>query len=241
MIRLRPTVGPAAGKLRLYLSPPWPLDDIEKTLFTAPPVKLADDDSDDALTATDEALNFRLGAGSRRGGVMEQPVVRSHLPGRPECPSFPVGLDACLADASPNPALPPPCEPASDAGGVPGFVASLGLPPEQSQCLVDFLAFLCVPVSKQQPFTGAPSVVAHVLDLLDAAEGEQLAAVLEACAQVFGAAGPDGTIDSSAVAEDFVSVVACDADGKLLPGGEVFGAAGTPTTPPPVTPGPACS
>jgi hypothetical protein len=263
---------PATGRLRLFLALPWPLDDIDiqKTLFTAPLVKLADYDSDDALGATDEALNFRLGAGSRRGSVMEKPVVFSHFPGRPEFPSFPVDVDGCLADPAPNPPPPPPCEPATDPGavpaaevclygpgpglrpllgnlppnvcsGVPGFVATLGLPPDQSQCLQDFLAFLCAPVSKQQPFTGPPSVVAHVLDLLDPAQGEQLAAVLEACAAAFGAVGPDGTVDSSAVAEDFVSVGVCDALGNLLPDGDVLGAVGSPTTPPPAQAGPACS
>jgi hypothetical protein len=41
---------------------------------------------------------------------MKQPAVVSHLPGHAEFDSFDLDVDACLADDTPNPPTPPPCQ-----------------------------------------------------------------------------------------------------------------------------------
>lgn len=112
---------PAKGTLTLSLSLPWPLDDIHlvKGLFDIKKVTLASYDSDDSLTQADERWNLRLGAGSARGAVTTQPVAFFHYPGGGELASFPVDVEACLADEAPNPPPPPPCEETPPQGAVP--------------------------------------------------------------------------------------------------------------------------
>lgn len=262
------TLDPAKGTLNLFLGLPWPFDDIDitKTLFSVSKVTLAKYDSDDGLAPGHEVRNLRLGTGSAAGNVTEKPLVTSHLPGGGEFQSFPVDVDTCLADATPNLPTPPPCDPVLDPGEPPSaglclygpgpildlqlppnvcqhlesFVSGLGHPPLQAECVADYLAFLCSPVSKQQPFGGLPSVVSHVLDLEDPSGGEKIASLIEACAGAFGEAASDGSIDPNPVAEDFLSFALCTADGTLLDGDDILGATGSPGTPPPVNPAAAC-
>jgi len=275
-LRVRPqqtaqaTLDPATGKLRLTLSLPWPFDDIDmtKTLFSVPAVTLAQYDSDTTATAADEILAFQLGTGSAKGNVSEQPVARSHLPGGLEFASFPVDVDACLADESPNPPTPPPCKPTQSPGkppsaeiclygpsadtrellgalppnvcaDVPGHVSGLGFDAAKTECLERFLGFLCSPVSKQQTHQSL-SVVAHVLDLLDDEEGHLLSEVLMTCAEAFDTPGPDGLIDTTYWSEQFVATALCTADGTLLGPSDLFDAVGDPTKAPPVVPASSC-
>jgi len=265
-------LSPAKGTLSLHLGLPWPLDDIDitKKLFEIQKVTLADYDTDDGLTQVDEKWNFRLGTGSARGAVTTQPIASFHFPGGGEAASFPIDVAACLADETPNPVVPPPCEPAPPQGAVPSAEVCVfgpgeglraiapGLPPlpsdacshlpgweatltaftpEQRECLHGYLAYLCSPTSKQQ---GSPSVVAHVLDLLDPADGQALADAMEVCANAFGTPGGDGSIDSSAIAAGFIEAGVCKVDGTILAQDEILGAAGPAQQPPLAQAGPAC-
>ena len=84
--------------------------DITQKLLSIPSVSLASYNSDSALTKNDEQYIFRLGTGSRDGDVMKQPAAVSHLPGHAEFNSFDIDVDSCLADDTPNPPTPPPCQ-----------------------------------------------------------------------------------------------------------------------------------
>ncbi len=244
--------------------------DITKDLFAIKKVTLANYDTDDGLTQVDEKWNFRLGTGSARGAVTTQPTASFHFPGGGEAASFPIDVAACLADDAPNPPVPPPCEAAPPQGAVPSAEVCVfgpgeglreiapGLPPlppdvcnhlssweatltmfdsEQRECLLGYLEYLCSATSQQQ---GAPSVVAHVVDLTDPADGQALADAMEVCANAFGVPAQDGSIDSSAIAEGFIEAGVCNADGKILAEGEILGAAGPPQQPPLPQTGPAC-
>ena len=213
--------------------------DITKDLFAIKKVTLANYDTDDGLTQVDEKWNFRLGTGSARGAVTTQPTASFHFPGGGEAASFPIDVGACLADDAPNPPVPPPCDAAPAQGAVPSAEVCVfgpgeglrtiapGLPPlppnvcnhlpsweatltmfdsEQRECLLGYLEYLCSATSQQQ---GSPSVVAHVLDLLDPADGQALADAMEVCANAFGVPRADGSIDSSAIAKGFIEAGVC--------------------------------
>ncbi len=138
------------------------------------------------------------------------------------------------------PMLPP--LPPDVCKGVPAWVATLTMfSQEQQECLLVYLEYLCRPTSKQQPWgVSKKDVVAHVLDLLDPKDGQALADAMQVCAQAFGVPGPNGVIDSSAIADGFITAGICKADGTILEEGEILGAAGNPQQPPTAQQGAAC-
>jgi hypothetical protein len=258
----------AKASAKLNLSLDLLFDEISwvETLFTVDPVTLAQYESDDALppagTAADDGASFRLGTGSRRGDVMKKPVVWSHLPnpsGGVELQSFDVGVDACLADPTPNPDTPLECDPLPAEGGppakelcaygptndleqpfgaplppqvcdnVPGYLAQL--PPAIVECAGSLLEFLCSPVRKQQPLAGSFSeVVSHVL----AVGTEELPNEAEttAFANAIETCAPS-LGGAQAAAEKLFDYKICEADGTLFEDDEIF-AAQNPTEAPPI-------
>lgn len=263
-------LNPAKGTLHLHLPLPFPFDDIDitKTLFSVPSVSLAQYDSDDSLGPAYELTAFHLGTGSAKGNVTEQPTAKTHLPSGLEFASFPQDVESCLDDPAENPPTPEPCDPVPDPSEPPGteiclygpglglrgilgslppgvcadvasYVAGLGQGPDQSACLEQFLGLLCSPTSKQQTYQGL-SVVSHVLDLTDDAEGLAVAQAVAACAAVYSTPTADGDIPTSDAADKFVSMRVCKPDGTLLADDDVWGAVGNPTTAPPVMPASSC-
>jgi hypothetical protein len=107
----------------------------------------------------------------------------------------------------------------------------------QRECLLGYLEYLCSPTSLQQ---GAPSVVAHVIDLTDPADGQALADAMEVCAHAFGVPRADGSIDTNTIAKGFIEAGVCNGDGKILAEGEILGATGPGQQPPIPQKGPAC-
>ena len=226
---------PLLGKLSLYLNLAFTEIDIEKQVFKTESIPLASYDSDDSLVAKDEEHVFRLGTGSASGNQMKKPVVRSHLPGGPEFASFPASVDACLADSTPNPPTPKPCDPVQDSGEpqsievcaygptadlrpiisnlppnvcdiYPAFVAELGLSQPQAECMEAYFGFLCAPVSKQQAFSAPTSVVARVLNFADEAQGAELAAMLKTCVLAFAPPTGNPVVDKKN-ASDFTDTL----------------------------------
>ena len=185
-----------------------------------------------------------------------------------EFASFPTDVAACLADPTENPPTPPPCEevppqgtvpsaelcvygPANEMEGLlgasipphvcsnlPGFLGGLSVTPEVLECLETHFAFLCSPVSKQQPLSGNFSeVVSHVLRLEDPLDQAAFANVIDVCAHALGLSTNE---QAEQLSQDLVATKACSADGTLLDGDDIL-AAVNPTQAPPVKPGPACN
>jgi len=124
--------------------------------------------------------------------------------------------------------------PPNVCGNVSGFVGSLGLGDLQAECIEDYLAFVCSPVSKQQTFEGE-EVVARVWNL-DLEMQHDLKAIVDSCATAF--AGADKG-KAQALVEGLVSVAACREDATLLAGKDLVELV-TPGTPPPPQPAAAC-
>jgi hypothetical protein len=117
---------------------------------------------------------------------------------------------------------------------VSGFVGSLGLGDAQAECVEDYLAFVCSPVSKQQTFE-SEEVVARVWNL-DVGMQHDLKSIVDSCAAAF--AGTEKAV-AQALVEGLVSVAACKQDATLLAGKDLVELV-TPGTPPPPQPAPAC-
>ena len=90
-----------------------------KEFFNVGGGPIAQYDSDKSKSAADEQYIFRLGTGATAGKPMTQPIVLSHLPGASEFNTFPQDVAACLADDTPLPEPPPPCDPTLDDGAPP--------------------------------------------------------------------------------------------------------------------------
>jgi hypothetical protein len=234
--------------------------DFTKTFFSLKPQPIASYDSFDSLSADDEAYVFRLGTGSSAGQPLKQPKVLSHLPQRAHFESFDQDIDACLADETPLPEIPPPCEAQADDGAPPkaeiclygpgfrtlvdlvpqptsgicakidGFVEETGLAKEQAQCIGHYLRFLCAPVSKEQTWKGE-LVIGRVWNLDDEMSSE-LHGIVDECAKAFAT----NKNDAKALAEDLIGVAACKADGTLLGEADLV-AIGAPGQAPKAKPG----
>jgi hypothetical protein len=131
-----------------------------------------------------------------------------------------------------SPPLPP-----NVCGQITAFVDSV-LPsgtPAQKGCLRRRLVFLCLPVTKQQPFANQ-SALARVLDLQDPLVASELQAVIQTCVN---ANLPDGATqaDAQAYAQSIYHYALCKADATLLDDASAVTPVGSPFQPPPVTSG----
>lgn len=236
-----------------------------KTFFNLKPQPLASYDSFDSLAPDDEAYVFRLGTGSSTGEPLKKPTVLSHLPQRTHFESFDQDVDACLADETPLPEIPPPCEAQEDDGEPPtaevclygpgfrtlvdlvpqvkpgicgkieGFVGESGLVGAQAQCVGDYLRFLCTPTSKEQLFKGS-LVIGRVWNL-EAVMSEKLHAIVQDCANAFvTGSGPTAKAKAEDLAEELVGVAACKTDATLLGDADLVGI-GPPGQAPKAQPG----
>jgi hypothetical protein len=143
--------------------------------------------NDTTLTSTtstpDEGDRMRIGVGAQGGNGTTQPGTSFHLPNDAHQPSFPASVDACLADNTPTPPVPPPCGatpptgtapraelcmverplkvpfPANVCSNIDGYVAGLGLGAAQATCIVSSLKWVCGPTSTQ--YVGVVSHVMH--------------------------------------------------------------------------------
>lgn len=239
--------------------------DFTKTFFNLKPQPLASYDSFDSLAPGDEAFVFRLGSGSSAGEPLKKPKVLSHLPQRAHFESFDQDVDACLADETPLPEVPPPCEAQKDDGAPPkaevclygpgfrtlvdlvpqvtpgicgkieGFVGESGLAGEQAQCVGDYLRFLCAPTSKEQVYESR-LVIGRVWNL-DQAMSEELHAIVQECANAFvTGSGPAAKAKAKELAEELVGVAACKSDATLLGDADLV-EIGTPGQAPKAQPG----
>lgn len=234
--------------------------DFTKTFFNLKPQPLASYDTFDSLAPDDEAYVFRLGTGSSAGEPLEKPKVLSHLPQRAHFESFDQDVDTCLADETPLPEVPPPCEAQLDDGAPPkaeiclygpgfrtltdlvpqvtpgicgkigAFVAEAGLAGEQGECVARYLEFLCAPTSKEQVFEGS-LVIGRVWNL-DEGMSSELHAIVDQCTKAF----TSSKAAAQALAEELVGVAACKADATLLGEADLVGI-GTPGQAPKAQPG----
>ncbi len=138
---------PIKVKLRFHLDLTFTSIDWEATLLKVPGTQLADYDSDDNRAWGEEAA-MRVGTGSEAGDSMKRPDVLSHLPGHSTYPSFPEGVDQCLAAPAPTEPIPDACEPEPATGQPPRAemcsYAVLSAPQafthlERSRCAADML------------------------------------------------------------------------------------------------------
>jgi hypothetical protein len=247
------------AKLDFYLELFFGSIEFTKTFFNLKPQAIASYDSFDSLSPDDEAYVFRLGTGSNAGQPLKKPKVLSHLPQRAHFESFDQDIDACLADDTPLPEIPPPCEAQKDDGAPPkadvclygpgfrtlvglvpqvtpgicgtigSFVAGAGLAGEQAQCVADYLHFLCAPTSMEQTWEGK-LVISRVWNL-DPEMNDQLFGIVDQCTKAFTA----NQADSKALAEELIGVAACKA-GMLLGEADLV-AIGTPGQAPKAKPG----
>ena len=248
------------AKLRFYLELFIGEIDFTKTFFNLKPQPIASYDSFDSLAPDDEAYVFRLGTGSSAGEPLKKPKVLSHLPQRGHFESFDQDVDACLADETPLPELPPPCQaelddgappkaelclygpgfrtlvdllppvPAGICGHVESWVANAKLPSDQAACVAEYLRFLCTQTSKEQVYEGQ-LVIGRVWNL-DEAMNKEIHAIVDQCTQAF----TKTKAAAQALAEELVGVAACKADATLL-GEADFVAIGTPGQAPKAKPG----
>ena len=248
------------AKLRFYMDLFFGEIDFTKTFFSLEPQPIASYDSFDSLAPGDEAYVFRLGTGSSAGQPLKKPAVLSHLPQRAHFASFDEDVDACLADETPLPEIPPPCEAQIDDGAPPkaeiclygpgfrtlvdlvpqvtpgicgkidAFLSEAGLVGAQGQCVGNYLRFLCAPTSKEQSFEGS-LVIGRVWNL-DEAMNDELHAILDQCAEAF----TKNKAEAQELAENLIGVAACKADATLLGEADLVGI-GSPGQAPKAQPG----
>ncbi len=237
-----------------------------KTFFSLAAQPIAHYDTDDALSPADEAFAFRLGTGSTAGQPRKKPRVLSHLPQRSHFESFDEGVDACLADETPLPEIPPPCEAQLDDGAPPkaevclygpGFRTLADLVPQVTPgicgTIETWVAMAGLPTPEQAECVGnylrflcspvskeqawqGSHVISRVWNMDDAMSSE-LHAILGQCATAFVSGSGQAANDAAtALAEDLVSVGACKEDGTLLGEADIL-AIGAPGQAPKAKPG----
>jgi hypothetical protein len=172
-----------------------------------------------------------------------------NLPTPPPCPASegsgtPPQAHICLYGPSKSPGdtlLLPPI-PLNVCSNIPGYLNSLGFDAPRRSCVGRYLAFLCTPTSKTQPFPspGGPNVVARVWDF-DNGMAEDLKKVIDQCVIAFV---PPDTPDGHAKAQDLVeggliATAACKEDGTLIGDDGIFSVL-NPSSSPAAQPAPAC-
>jgi hypothetical protein len=104
--------------------------------------------------------------------------------------------------------------PAGVCGNVDAYVAGLGIDQDKSRCLVDYLRFLCQPVSRQQVF-GGHDVVARVIDPLNEQTMTTYAGIVGQCLSAY--AIPNESVASAeAFARELFGWAACDGGANLI-------------------------
>lgn len=203
-----------------------------------------------------EASRLRLGYGAPEGDPMKLPAVNSHLPGGGPYGSFPPDVDACLAENTANPPVPPECDPrpptssppqanvcvysnTGTGGAPPNICADIetyittfygGSSPLQQQCARDTLIFVCSPVSKQQVWEGN-QVIAHIVDLANSAQANQFASIVQSCRMANPSGPPDTWFKNT------FGFAACDNTATLLNPNDIITKLPPPISdPPPITP-----
>jgi len=240
--------------------------EFDKTFFNIGAQSLAHYDSDDSLSPDDEAFVFRLGTGSTAGQPLKKPRVLSHLPQRVHFESFDEDVDACLADETPLPELPPPCEAELDGGSAPqveicmygpgsGFLSDFvpNIPPGICGHVAGWVGGLPGLGDEQKEclerylnFLCAPvskeqswagdQVISRIWNF-DLAMKDELHSIVSQCAGAFIASDdPDKKAKAQALAENLVSLGACKADATLLPDGDILKVV-NPNQAPKATPG----
>ncbi len=255
------SIDPLKVQVHFTMTLPWPIGDIswDPTFLNLPSITIDRYDSKGTNDWTERSA-LRLGTGSALGQrvgttrlpAMQQPSVRSHLPGVDAPPvAMTQTVGACLADPKPNPTTPGPCagEPtvsremtvqmcltqpvqvSNACANVPAAVASLGLSGDRASCMARYLTYLCTGAHRQEG-----SSLNHVI-AMDATDLTQLGQVMDACIHAnvaleteprdpLSAAIEKNKAPVEAFIESFFKQRPCDATGHLLPESAVWGAVG---------------
>ena len=226
--------------------------EFKKTFFNLGAQPLAHYDSDDSLSPDDEAFVFRLGTGSTAGQPLKKPRVLSHLPQKAHFESFDEDVDACLADETPLPEIPPPCKAEVDGGSppkveiclygpgsgflsdfvpnippgvcsnVPGWVASL--PGLDGEQLECLERYLGFLCSpvSKEQSWAGDHVISRVWSFNPTMKGELQSIVTQCVGAFIAQDDPDKKAKAKAFAEDLVSIGACQEDATLIPESDIL-------------------
>lgn len=192
----------------------------------------------DTASLWDETASMRIGTGSAIGDATKQPYLGSHLPQGADFVAMPQTVDACLADATPNPTTPPVCggKPGTPTrvtanfcaytdvqlpvcGDIAGWAGTLsGGSDAKRQCLSDYYTFLCEPVSYSD---GA--LLSHIINPSDPATISRYAEIQNECVTAYVPMASPPTLAEMAAAKSYVESTflmgVCDDSAKPMPSG----------------------